>query len=249
MPVALDPTAVHAIPGGGGCTAFVEPTSRGACALINWRDTPKAAESEGAGKAGTIELGSLTEPSQARAELETRFPQLANSLDDDSGRQFVEQLPSRAATVRCNTYHHGVAVLLGDAAHSTGGASGQGCNSALQDSAALADALEESGGDVQEALLAYSKRRVPEGHALLDLSVGPREEVGFVKRALYGLSSFVSAVGARFHITEPPLQTELTTTLVPFAELRRKRDFFFGDFPDAKAFNAEIVALATEPSV
>ena len=43
-------------------------------------------------------------------------------------------------------YHLGRAVLLGDAAHSTGGASGQGCNSALQDAISLADALERSGG-------------------------------------------------------------------------------------------------------
>ena len=48
---------------------------------------------------------------------------------------------SRAATIRCNAYTYGRVALLGDAAHSTGGASGQGCNSALQDAAALADAL------------------------------------------------------------------------------------------------------------
>ena len=68
---------------------------------------------------------------------------------------------------------YGRVALLGDAAHSTGGASGQGCNSALQDAAALADALLETGGDVAGALERYGNERVPEGHALLDLSVGP----------------------------------------------------------------------------
>jgi 2-polyprenyl-6-methoxyphenol hydroxylase-like FAD-dependent oxidoreductase len=46
--------------------------------------------------------------------------------------------------VTCNTYHYGnFAVLTGDAAHATGGVSGQGVNSALQDAALLANCLAQ----------------------------------------------------------------------------------------------------------
>jgi 2-polyprenyl-6-methoxyphenol hydroxylase-like FAD-dependent oxidoreductase len=47
----------------------------------------------------------------------------------------------------------------------------QGCNVAMQDAAVLADLLSENLSDIDSALFKFSERRVPEGHALLDLSV------------------------------------------------------------------------------
>jgi len=250
MPAALDPSAVHAIPGGGGSSAFVEPTAEGACALINWRPNEGSSDKRSESKEGaTVDLGSLTDPAEAAEVLKAKFPMISDMIDLDSGRQFVEQSSSRAATVKCNTYHFGTAVLLGDAAHSTGGASGQGCNSALQDSASLADILEQTGGHVAPALLEYSQARVPEGHALLDLSLGPKEGAGPIQRVLYGLATLRDFIFGRLKIGEPSLQVELTTTLTPFTELRRKRDFFFGEFPPQSAFDDAISSvIAREPS-
>mmetsp|Transcript_3909 Transcript_3909/g.6134 ORF Transcript_3909/g.6134 Transcript_3909/m.6134 type:complete len:534 (-) Transcript_3909:385-1986(-) len=245
MPVKLDASAVNLVPGSGGATAFVEPTPNGACALITWRDEPVVPAPKDASASSTSEvmvksLGELTDPSEARTQLALRFPLLEDVIDEDAGRQFVEQKPSSAATVRCNTFHYGKSVLLGDAAHSTGGASGQGCNSALQDAVVLADLLENSDGDFAAALQSYSERQVPEGHALLELSIGPGADAGPVKKALYGAATFIGTLLAKFQIGEAPLQTQLTTSLTPIAEIRRKRDFYFGDFPTPAEFKASI---------
>eukprot|EP00411_Alexandrium_monilatum_P019960 CAMPEP_0175229754 /NCGR_PEP_ID=MMETSP0093-20121207/24595_1 /TAXON_ID=311494 /ORGANISM="Alexandrium monilatum, Strain CCMP3105" /LENGTH=498 /DNA_ID=CAMNT_0016523567 /DNA_START=77 /DNA_END=1573 /DNA_ORIENTATION=- len=242
MPAALDPGAVHAIPGAGGSSAFIEPTAHGACALINWRDVP-ASSSQSEEAASVRSLGEISDAKEAFEALSERFPLLGDVLSMEAGKQFVEQSATRASTMRCNTYHYGSAVLLGDAAHSTGGASGQGCNSALQDSAALVDLLEQSGGDVAQALLAYSQLRVPEGQALLDLSLGPPEAVGPLRRGLYGLAQLKDTLLAKLKLGEPILQTQFTTSLVPFSELRRRRDFFFGDFPTQASFNQSIAQL------
>lgn len=230
MPEALDATAVHAMPGANGTSMFVEPTANGACALVNWpADAPAS-------------LGDLSDPSEVLETLRDRFPLLADVLTPDVARQFVEQAPTQASTMRCNTYHFGKAVLLGDAAHSTGGVSGQGCNSALQDSAFLADELEAQGGDVRQALRAYSHSRVPEGQALLDLSLGPPEAAGPLKRGLYRFSELVGSVLSRFGLGGN-LQQVLSVSLTPFAEIRRERDFYFGDFPSDAQFRETIASL------
>lgn len=237
MPEKLDASSVHAIPGKAGTSAFVEPTAKGGCVLINWRDDPSSTSKD---EGGSESLGDLTDICQARDTLATYFPLLEDLIDEEAGRQFVSQNVSRAATVKCNTYHYGRAVLLGDAAHSTGGVSGQGCNSALQDSAVLADLLEDSSGSVNEALSAYSRRQLPEGHALLELSMGPGEAQGGFKKALYGAANFVGTLLHKIGIGEPSLQTVMTTTLTPISELRRQKDFFFGEFPSDVEFQATI---------
>ena len=135
-----------------------------------------------------------------------------------------------------------VALLLRRGSTSTGGASGQGCNSALQDAAALADALIETRGDDVAGTLEKVNERVPEGHALLDLSVGPK---GALRRARFGLSavaawllsvvrsqvrsqgrarrfglSAVASSDSKFGIDRRSLVD--STSLEPFAEIRRR---------------------------
>ncbi|CAJ1425995.1 unnamed protein product [Effrenium voratum] len=233
MPKSLDAAAVHAIGGPGGSSAFVEPTAGGACALINFK--------EGGKPEGLPGLWELKDAPQARETLAAYFPLIEDALDEEAAQQFVSQKASQASTVRCNSYHFGRAVLLGDAAHSTGGASGQGCNSALQDSVALAEILQAQGADcVPEALERYSQRQVPEGHALLDLSLGPGDSAGPIRKALYGLASLAGTLLSKLGVAEPPLQTLLTTNLMPFSEIRRNQNFYFGDFPTEEEFNAVI---------
>ena len=84
--------------------------------------------------------------------------------------QLAQQRPSVAKLIRCNRYH-GVGcteniMLIGDAAHSTGGTLGQGANSALLDVVALDKALDKSRGDISSALKMYSEAQVKEGLAL-----------------------------------------------------------------------------------
>jgi FAD-dependent urate hydroxylase len=56
----------------------------------------------------------------------------------------------------------GGVVLLGDAAHNVTPQMGQGCNSALEDAAALAAALKAEGWQVHKGLQQYNKHRLPQ---------------------------------------------------------------------------------------
>ena len=73
--------------------------------------------------------------------------------------------------------------------------------------------------------------------------MGPK---GALRRARFGLSAVASSLLSKFGIGEPPLQTLLTTSLEPFAEIRRRRDGTFGKFPSAADF-AAMRAKATAP--
>lgn len=61
-------------------------------------------------------------------------------------------------------------VLLGDAAHTITPALGQGLNAGLEDVAVFAQILEEHQGDVDTALLAYNKARLPDVQAIMTIN-------------------------------------------------------------------------------
>jgi kynurenine 3-monooxygenase len=241
MPPLLDPSAVQLlIPKSGGITAFVEPTANGRCCVLF------AGRSE-----DDVLLGS-TNSSAILEQLESRYPKL---LGADLGSA-AEQLAilgkaAQASRVTCNMYHFGnVAALAGDAAHATGGVSGQGVNSALQDSALLADCLvqlydsQQKEKSLASALLSYSQRAVPEGKALYDLSFGPNPPTMMGKLRFAFKSARDSLFKGRFGIGELPLQTLLTTSLKSFADIRRDRDpFYDAEFPDQAYWNATLEAL------
>jgi anthraniloyl-CoA monooxygenase len=63
-------------------------------------------------------------------------------------------------TVRCDNWHHGNVVLLGDAAHTAHFSIGSGTKLAMEDALALAACLHERPG-VTEALTAYEEERRP----------------------------------------------------------------------------------------
>lgn len=61
-------------------------------------------------------------------------------------------------------------VLLGDASHAVSASLGQGCNSALQDVQVLMGCLDQCKGDWVKALSMYNQERLPEAHAVWELS-------------------------------------------------------------------------------
>ena len=233
------PGAVSVVPG-SPVSAFIEPTKGGACALIGWRD----------GGSG-VDPAAVSDPDEER-----RANLLASSLSligesfntTEIGAQFVDQRPARAAAVKCNSYHAGKAVLLGDAAHSTGGASGQGCNSALGDAAALATCSSARRRRPPAPPRPPSPRRSARTRRSACPRAGrssssrlARASPGPLRKALGALSTAVGAVLNRFGLGEPPLQAELTTSLTPFVELRKKRDKLYGEpWPDPREFGATI---------
>jgi len=187
-----------------------------ACALINW-DADTAPTS----------LLAATTPLQVHTILNSAFPQLLGGITLDSAEQFLTQTPSVNFVNKLSTYHHSPSriCVLGDAAHCTGGASGQGCNSALEDAATIAQLLDETPLNLDEALAEFSKRRVEQGHALLDLAVtanspkSPFLRVGFL--VLNGLEG----LGHKFlpSLVSPPTQNLLTQTDLPFTEIYSRK--------------------------
>jgi len=128
LPSNIDSTAVSLIlPKAGSTTAFFEPTGeRGGCILF----------STGRGAQDVIMSGNFTGD-----DILERFPLLDGVDLEELTRQLKKQAPSRASSVQCNIYHCASIVLCGDAAHATGGVSGQGVNSALVDATVLAECL------------------------------------------------------------------------------------------------------------
>lgn len=245
-PPDVDPSSVSLIlPKSGSTTAFVEPTSQNGecCILFAGRnaDDPILSESS-----------NVTMVEEA---LKQSFPQW-EPLARGMAEQLVAQTrPGQASSVTCSTYHYrSRAVLVGDAAHATGGVSGQGVNSALADALALAQCLigsgsldsidnRKDGNDVlADSLLAYSVRQVPEGKALYDLSFGPNPRgVKAVQWTLMNLRDTVFR--GRWGVGRPPLQTRLTTSLTPFSSIRREFDDFYDDseaFPPATVFERQL---------
>lgn len=180
-------------------------------------------------------------------EVASQFPQkvkdsIASSFtlfgepSDEAVKQLSMQLPSVAKTVRANTYHNvkGRALLLGDAAHSTGGTLGQGANSALIDVAALDQCLDDTHDDLEKALPLFSHRQVKEGLALwkiLQLSNLPP-----LMNLLFNMVNAVRKVGLTFitilrldrrfpYLFRAPRDL-LSLTTLPFTEIVKRNSFF-----------------------
>lgn len=251
MPDQLDGSAVALLlPRSGSVTAFVEPTgNRTACVLFAGRN---ASDPLFAASSSSSSSSSAPDPDALAEEILRRFPKL-RGLEGEAAAQLLRRPASRASRVVCNTFHGRNVALVGDAAHATGGVSGQGVNSALVDAMVLAGALRRGlvGLDgnhdgpvairadreaaVPAALLDYSLRQVPEAAALYDLSFGPTFSSSW-KRFRWGVKSLVDATfKGRWGVGSRPLQTELTTTLTPFADIRRGRQGWYSDeFPSSE---------------
>ena len=145
------------------------------CALVSWSDDTVP---------DVIEKG---DAASIRKAIMSDFPQLG-VLSFTEIDQLAAQRPSGAKLIRCNRYHDesGV-VLLGDAAHSTGGTLGQGANSALLDVVALDKCLDAARDDISRAVSAFSAAQVKEGMALWALLQLKPKNLSFPWAPLYSL--------------------------------------------------------------
>jgi len=241
MPPLLDPTAVALIlPKSGTCTAFVEPTSGGeGCVLF-------------AGNNATDTLFTSRNATELKLTIEERFPKLVGGdIDEMVAQLMVASNTSKASAVKCSIYHLAdVAALVGDAAHATGGVSGQGVNSALIDAAVLADCLIENydtssrSASMRKALLEYSKKQLPEGKALYELSFGPNPSSARKRIASTCAKALDFIFKGKFGIGKSPLQTRLTTSLESFADIRRELDPRYEEnFPSRTEWEEIVSAL------
>lgn len=103
--------------------------------------------------------------------FEKNFPTFGQLMSLEEAQMLLKRPVARVLTVHCNRFHEGDSVLLiGDAAHAVSPSIGQGCNSSLEDVLILEQLLEQYGNDWGQVLPRFSQQRVPDAHALRDLS-------------------------------------------------------------------------------
>lgn len=173
----------------------------------------------------------------ADSDLSSRFHALfadAAPWIGDLDRILGAPKPQSLVTVRAPRWVGKVGdmpvLLLGDAAHGVLPFYGQGMNCGFEDVDVLGDLLLQSHGDIDQVLASYESRRLPNGHALADLS-----EQNFVElRERLGDPEFLRMkyVEARLHRDFPehfvPMYTRVAFTLLPYLQASQVQEEQFG---------------------
>ncbi len=113
----------------------------------------------------------LSTPEAILAFFQQNFPQFGQLMTLEEAEAFLHRPVGRVLAVRCDRFHDDHAVLLlGDSAHAVSPSIGQGCNASLEDVLVLGRLLETYDDDWNQALPAFSQQRLPDAHALRELS-------------------------------------------------------------------------------
>jgi kynurenine 3-monooxygenase len=116
-------------------------------------------------------LLSLSTKEEVLTFFQENFPLFGLLLSPEEAEAFLHRPVGRVLTVRCDRFHDGDSVLLiGDAAHAVSPSIGQGCNASLEDVLVFERLLEQYEDDWALALPTFSEQRVPDAHALRELS-------------------------------------------------------------------------------
>ncbi len=116
-------------------------------------------------------LLNLTTKEEVLKFFQDNFPLFGQLMSLEEAEAFWHRPVGRVLTVRCDRFHEGDSILLiGDAAHAVSPSIGQGCNASLEDVLIFEQLLEQDGDDWALALPAFSEQRVPDAHALGELS-------------------------------------------------------------------------------
>ncbi len=116
-------------------------------------------------------LLSLSTKEEVLAFFQENFPLFGQLMSQEEAEAFLQRPVGRVLTIRCNHFHHGDSVLLiGDAAHAVSPSIGQGCNASLEDVLVFERLLNRYEDDWAQVLPAFSEQRVPDAHALRELS-------------------------------------------------------------------------------
>lgn len=84
---------------------------------------------------------------------------------------FFKTKPSHLVSIKCNPYHHGRFLLIGDAAHAMVPFYGQGMNAGFEDCLILVELLRKYDHNLIKALEVFSAERKDDAHAVCDLAM------------------------------------------------------------------------------
>lgn len=103
--------------------------------------------------------------------FQTNFPLFGQLMSLEEADALLQRPVARVLTVRCDRLHHGDSVvLIGDSAHAVSPSIGQGCNASLEDVLIFERLLDHYQDDWAQVLPAFSEQRLPDAHALQELS-------------------------------------------------------------------------------
>jgi kynurenine 3-monooxygenase len=137
-------------------------------------------------------LKNLVTPEAILDYFAENLPHLRPMMTPEDAEALQQRPVSKIITVKCDRLNVGGKILLiGDAAHAVSPSIGQGCNSSLQDVMVFSQILDEYQDDWEKALPNFTLRRLPDVHALRDLSDYsfprvPRMNLEFVFRITLG---------------------------------------------------------------
>ncbi|HKO50242.1 MAG TPA: NAD(P)/FAD-dependent oxidoreductase [Polyangiaceae bacterium] len=124
----------------------------------------------------------LDSPSRVQEFFQTYFSDAVPHIPNLS-QEFLSKVPATLRTLKCDPYHFGRAVLLGDAAHTMVPFFGQGVNSGFEDVQVFFSVLDKAHGgetleqQVRRTVSDFTRLRRPSAHAITDLSLGNFREL------------------------------------------------------------------------
>ncbi len=172
---------------------------------------------------GPNSFAALNTEADVLAFFRQEFPD-AVPLIPDLADAFLHNPTGWLVTVRCQPWHSGRAVLVGDACHAVVPFLGQGMNAAFEDCTLLVRCLGEAGWRWEEAFARYELLRKKHADALADLCienfVEMRDRVAsplFILRKR--LAVLLHALFPRWYL---PLYTMVEFTRIPYADAVRR---------------------------
>ncbi|AKG24659.1 FAD-dependent oxidoreductase [Calothrix sp. 336/3] len=147
-------------------------------------------------------LVNLSTQEEVIAFFQDNFPDFAPLMSPEEATALLQRPFARVLTVRCDRFHQGDNILLiGDAVHAVSPSIGQGCNSSLEDVFVLGELLEKYDDDWSQVLPSFSQKRIPDVHALRELS-----DYSFPRNKLLVAEFFLRlSLGRFFHKLFPRL--------------------------------------------
>jgi kynurenine 3-monooxygenase len=116
-------------------------------------------------------FSNLSTKAEVLTFCQENFPVFGQLMSEVEAEDLLQRPVGRILTVCCDRFHDGDSVLtIGDAAHAVSPSIGQGCNAALEDVLVFDRLLDRYEDDWALALPAFSKQRIPDAHALKELS-------------------------------------------------------------------------------
>lgn len=132
-------------------------------------------------------LINLTTKEEVLTFFQENFPLFGQLMSEEEAEDLLKRPVGQVLTVRCDRFHDGDSILLiGDAAHAVSPSIGQGCNASLEDVLVFEQLLERYEDDWSLALPAFSEQRIPDAHALKELS-----DYSFPRTKLLGVEFFL----------------------------------------------------------